>query len=70
MEFSRSRTGCTYNLTIKRFQGDENKDEVFNWRFQLDASGLAALVRSVDSATSEAKMARSIGLKRKRTKNE
>lgn len=52
-----------YDLTIDK-QDCEN--EVYQWRLCLDASGLAALIRSVDLATNEGKMARVIGLRRKK----
>lgn len=44
-------------------------NEVATWRFDLDAAGLAALILSVDRATTEAKMTRAIDLcKRKRNR--
>ncbi|MCH8852469.1 MAG: hypothetical protein IID41_07400 [Planctomycetes bacterium] len=64
MDFNKEcGVGRTYELTITR---PGNEDSVYAWRFCLDATGLAALIRSIDVATNEGKMARSIGLRRKR----
>lgn len=64
MEFWKGNTTKTYDLEITRRTGDDLK--VFSWTFTLDATGLAALIRTVETATNEGKMARSIGLRRKR----
>ncbi len=58
-----------YQLSITRVRGGGLTEEnVFCWGLNLDASGVAALIRSVDLATTEFNMARSIGLRRKRPK--
>lgn len=67
MDYYKRSTGKGYELTLTRSSGAEGDHTVFEWEFTLDASGLAALIRSVDLATSERKMANSIG--RKRAKN-
>ncbi len=67
MKFHKVGTLERYDLTVTRADGSESDHTVFRWEFNLDATGLAALIRSVDLATNESKMARSIGLKRKRT---
>ena len=68
MEFWKDTTVQTYDLEIARRTDDEHK--AFSWSFSLDATGLAALIRSVETATNEGKMARSIGLRRKRKAKE
>ena len=44
-------------------------NEVAIWKFEVDATGLGALIIAIERATTEAKIARGIGLKRKRPKN-
>ena len=66
MVYHKRGTCQAYELTITRGSGAESDHTVFEWIFRLDASGLAALIRSVDTATNEGKMASAIGLKRKR----
>lgn len=66
MQFYKRGTCKGYELTLTRDSGPESDHTVFEWEFNLDASGLAALIRSVDTATNEGKMASAIGLKRKR----
>lgn len=68
MDYYKRSTCQGYELKLTRASGSESDHTVFEWEFTLDASGLAALIRSVDLATNEGKMAMSIGLKRKRTK--
>lgn len=69
MEYYKRVTSRGYELTLTRDSGSESDHTVFKWEFGLDATGIAALIRSVDLATNEGKMASSIGLKRKRTKS-
>ncbi len=66
MKFYKSDTRQSYDLTITRRTDPAGNDKVFEWHLNLDATGLAALIRSVDTATNEGKMASAIGLKRKR----
>lgn len=51
----------TYIVSIHRRDGN---DTIFEWLMWADPSGVAALIRSIDLATNEANLARSIGLKR------
>lgn len=47
---------------------DTCDNEIAQWCFDLDAAGLGALIVSIERATSESRIARAIGFKRKRTK--
>lgn len=54
-----------YRLRIEHTGSDRI---VYEWGLWLDATGLAAILRSVDLATNEGQAARSIGLRRKKPK--
>lgn len=54
-----------YELQLRRSANDR---VIHEWVLRLDATGLAALLRSVDLATNEGQAARSIGLRRKKPK--
>lgn len=62
-----SGPGDAHFYHLKVIEG-ECENEIAAWVFDLDAAGLAALILSVEQATTEARMARAIGLKRKAPK--
>ncbi len=66
MQYSKAAGAGWYNLIIQR--DDTEASEIYKFMLYLDASGLAALIRSVDLATNEGQMARAIGLPRSRRK--
>jgi len=58
-----------YKVIIQReTKVEEDKLKIQQCFLYLDATGLAALIRSLDVATNEGVMARSIGLRRKKKK--
>ena len=61
------RSTVKYRVDVVR---DHDEEVVDSHIFHVDSSGLAGLIRSIDLATNEGKIARAIGLRaKKRTKD-
>lgn len=70
MKYRKSDTQSRYVIQIREhsYGSLEPKEFVLSTTVWTDWSGLAGLIRSVDLATNEAKVARALGLPRKRPK--
>ncbi len=67
MKYHKTSVARPYNISIRHAGGNV----VMSWDMNLCCSGLAAAIRSVDTATDESSMRKAIGLKpikKKKTK--
>lgn len=65
INYKRTEYSRGYHVEIRR---DGGKEVIASWFAHASPSGLAGLIRAIDLATNEAKVARALGLGRKRPK--